>query len=106
MTDATLTAIDPPGCSCTECIIGEYVPLDQATAENVRALFAGELRDNTETRWDIDQRHDGDGFDVRGGHHTVHLGLIAIPICVESYRLHANNDVIDTLVHGGRDFIA
>lgn len=40
-------AIDPPGCGCTECLTGEYVPLDQAQGQHVLDLFAGRLRDNT-----------------------------------------------------------
>jgi len=40
-------AIDPPGCGYTECLTGKYVPLDQATRQQVLELFAGRLRDNT-----------------------------------------------------------
>lgn len=39
-------AIDPPGCGCTECITGEYVPFDQATDEQIAALLRGEIHDN------------------------------------------------------------
>lgn len=35
--------VDPPGCGCTECLIGQYVPLDRATSEQVIALLCGEL---------------------------------------------------------------
>ena len=41
-------AIDPPGCGCTECMIGQYVPLDQATGQQVLALLAGKLHDHTD----------------------------------------------------------
>jgi len=41
------TAIDPPGCGCTECLIGEYVPLDEATAFHVRLMLRGMMHDNT-----------------------------------------------------------
>jgi len=40
-------AIDPSGCGCTECMVGEYVPLDQATAEQVVDMLAGSVRNNT-----------------------------------------------------------
>lgn len=33
--------IDPPGCGCTECLVGEYVPLDQATEHDIMAMAAG-----------------------------------------------------------------
>lgn len=39
-------AIDPAGCGCTECITGQYVPLDQATAAQVYAMLKGQLRNN------------------------------------------------------------
>lgn len=41
------TAIDPPGCGCTECMTGEYVPLNQATTQEILRLLSGHLRDNT-----------------------------------------------------------
>lgn len=40
-------AIDPPGCGCTECLTGEYIPLDQATPEQVKSMLIGRLRDHT-----------------------------------------------------------
>lgn len=42
-------AVDPPGCGCTECLTGEYIPLDQATEEQVRALAKGKLANHTDT---------------------------------------------------------
>lgn len=30
-----IEAIDPPGCGCTECIIGEYIPLDSPYIDKV-----------------------------------------------------------------------
>jgi hypothetical protein len=39
--------IDPAGCGCTECLTGEYVPLDLATAEQMQAMLAGTVRNAT-----------------------------------------------------------
>ena len=39
-------AIDPPGCGCTECIIGEYVPLDRATPKQVARMLRGKIANN------------------------------------------------------------
>lgn len=41
-----LLAIDPYDCGCTECIIGEYKPLSQATDDDIADLLAGRLRNN------------------------------------------------------------
>ena len=43
-----LIAIDPIGCGCTECLTGEYVPLEMATADQMRAMLMGTVRDHTE----------------------------------------------------------
>lgn len=43
------TAIDPYGCTCTECQTGEYVPLEQATDAQLAAMLRGQIRDNTNT---------------------------------------------------------
>jgi hypothetical protein len=40
-------AIDPYDCGCTECLVGEYVPLRAATAMQIAALLRGELGNNT-----------------------------------------------------------
>lgn len=42
-----LIAIDPPGCGCTECITGEYVPLNEATEEQITQMLVGKVRNNT-----------------------------------------------------------
>ncbi|KQO98132.1 hypothetical protein [Leifsonia sp. Leaf264] len=42
-----LLAIDPVGCGCTECITGEYVPLDEASFDQIDLMLAGVLADNT-----------------------------------------------------------
>ncbi|HSS38661.1 MAG TPA: hypothetical protein VLT58_07820, partial [Polyangia bacterium] len=42
-------AIDPYGCNCTECITGEYVPLERADDAQLAAMLRGEIGDNTNT---------------------------------------------------------
>lgn len=48
---ARLVAIDPVGCGCTECLIGEYVPLDSARSSDIQRLLRGEIHDNTHGGW-------------------------------------------------------
>lgn len=40
-------AIDPVGCGCTECITGEYMPLDLAGFWELRRLLNGKIGNNT-----------------------------------------------------------
>lgn len=40
-------AIDPADCGCTECLTGEYVPLNQASREQILQLARGKLGNNT-----------------------------------------------------------
>lgn len=47
MDQPTLAAIDPKGCGCTECLTGEYKPIDNATRDDILALLEGDLRNNT-----------------------------------------------------------
>ncbi|MFJ9521280.1 hypothetical protein ACIRPK_23895 [Kitasatospora sp. NPDC101801] len=49
-----LLAIDPADCGCTECIIGEYVPLRYATADQIVRLLKGELGNNTFTEFTVE----------------------------------------------------
>lgn len=85
----TLTAIDPSGCGCNECMTGEYKPLDKATDDDIRALFAGNLRDNTEHHWLISKRSgEFDGYDVwhpYGG--NIHIPQIPLPLPVDYFRI-------------------
>lgn len=43
----TLTAVDPPSCACTECITGQYVPLDRAMPRDIAAMLSGRLDNHT-----------------------------------------------------------
>lgn len=97
----TLTAIDPLGCGCTECMTGEYVPLDKATDDHIRALFRGELRDNTDYHWTI---HKNDGYatgytvyppNSRGG--EIILDEIPLPIPVEFFVITLDHHAVETL---------
>lgn len=39
-----IEAIDPPGCGCMECIVGEYIPLDSPYIDEVfEAVINGEI---------------------------------------------------------------
>lgn len=40
----TLRFIDPANCGCTDCCIGEAVPLSSALDRHVRGLLAGRVR--------------------------------------------------------------
>lgn len=43
----TVIAVDPSGCGCTECITGEYVPLQDATVELLHGIATGRVANNT-----------------------------------------------------------
>lgn len=40
------TAIDPYGCGCMECITGEYVPLENASDEQLVDMLTGAIANN------------------------------------------------------------
>jgi hypothetical protein len=40
-------AIDPEGCGCTECLTGEYVPLDKATGKHFQRVLARTIFNHT-----------------------------------------------------------
>jgi len=50
-------AIDPPGCGCTECVTGEYVPLDEATDDQLELMLKGRITNNTGYVWVSDPDH-------------------------------------------------
>jgi hypothetical protein len=47
-----ILAVDPAGCGCTECIVGEYVPADQwkwqATDGDIKALLLQRVANHTD----------------------------------------------------------
>jgi hypothetical protein len=45
----TVRAIDPPGCGCTDCLIGWSVPLDRASSTQVADMIARHLLNRTST---------------------------------------------------------
>ena len=47
-----LSRIDPPDCSCTDCITGYSKPIDQASPDEVDRLMNGELDDASSMPWD------------------------------------------------------
>jgi hypothetical protein len=53
-------AIDPPGCGCTKCVTGEYVPLEEASDELLHLMLLGKIKNNTGMEWvsDPDRRFD------------------------------------------------
>lgn len=55
------TAVDPKGCGCTECITGEYVPLELATDQQLQDLISGILENHTYVDLDdYEDTYDGD----------------------------------------------
>ena len=68
-----LTFIDPADCGCTDCIVGEAVPLSRATARQIRDMLTGRLvsRLNSDTEITIslsitltsDDLRDGSTYD-------------------------------------------
>lgn len=99
--DSRLRAIDPPGCACAECLTGEYRPADQASDDEIRALFLGLLRDHTGTQWNVVQNTDRGGFDVSGPiTGTVHAESIVLPVPVDDFRFTANHEVTRAIALG------
>lgn len=95
--DPRLLAIDPPGCGCTECLTGEYRPLQDATDDDIRALFAGEINDNTSERWDVEQTSswEDEGFSVYVNGRSIDLPTITLPLPVGNYRIALYKEVFE-----------
>lgn len=58
--------IDPTGCGCTECIIGQYIQMDRATVTQIYDMLEGRLGNGTP--WERSQWltvRDGEGKILR-----------------------------------------
>jgi hypothetical protein len=69
------TAVDPHGCGCTECITGQYVPLERATDRHIAALLTGHMTNNTGATFHITATYTVDGTsmaDLTPDQVTVH----------------------------------
>lgn len=79
--------VDPPGCVCTDCTVGDSVPLDLATEAQVEALCEEELQDATgmsELEFDV---WENGGADVNGMWRTAaELGYAVTPESVRAER--------------------
>jgi hypothetical protein len=42
-----IIAIDPTGCGCTECVVGDCTPYNRATAKQLQQMLKGKIRNNT-----------------------------------------------------------
>lgn len=42
-----IIAVDPIGCGCTECLVGEYKPITDVNEAEAEALLLGLIRNNT-----------------------------------------------------------
>ncbi len=56
------TAIDPPSCGCTECLIGEYIPLQSVTTGMMRDMVAGYIRNNTYQDYWVEFEQDPENY--------------------------------------------
>lgn len=69
-TSERLRAIDPEGCSCTGCWVGDRVPLELATAEHLAAMLHGSVADCSNSRWQV-RRTDDKQVTVASSRHTI-----------------------------------
>ena len=49
MSESKLWRVDPEGCGCTDCLIGESKPIDQCSQRELVKLYYGEI-DNASGR--------------------------------------------------------
>lgn len=41
-------AVDPVGCGCLECEVGDYVPFDYATSDQIIDMIRGDIANHTD----------------------------------------------------------
>ena len=58
-------AVDPHGCGCTECLIGQYVPEERATPAQLVAVLTGEIGNNVGVVDITFARYEGQWLGVR-----------------------------------------
>jgi len=96
--DPKLIAIDPAGCGCTECLTGEYRPLQAASEDELRALVAGHLRDHTEVMWYLSELPFGGGFTVSAaGVPEFTVEHLPGALVLEHYRIELGKDTYEQL---------
>jgi hypothetical protein len=87
-------AVDPPGCGCTECLTGEFVPLEQADPAQIERLLTGMLGNNTGLRFAVTP-----GGDTRNVHVVALFAEDGTPVTgnaprePEWYRVEAGWDL-------------
>lgn len=99
-----LRAIDPSGCGCTECLTGEYKPLDRATDEDIQALLGGALRDHTDEHFLIAENTlslQSRGFSVFADGRSWDVDTISLPVAVFKYDIHLSRGSFEQVLEGG-----
>lgn len=103
-----LLAIDPPGCGCTECIIGKRIPLNDPRIEQViEAVLSGEIsvrNNNYCTLVLYRDRHGRYGYvevpllDRRYDHRIISEEEVYLPQDEEEAALHLTDENVDVTV--------